>query len=240
MRNLKNACLCASVATTLVLASCTTGKQTTAHNTSRKPRFIDSLTLAGNSNSQVRTATGSNSYTSNTISGSNTKLRKYDPATTNVLQAKYADMLSSKPQNITNIALYSFIDEWYGVRYKMGGNDKSGIDCSAFVQRLYENVFGTNLVRTAFEQFNTCAMNCGKEDLKEGDLVFFYSYTYARTGRGRHRKMKVSGKRISHVGVYLANDRFVHASTSQGVMISSLKEEYWSQKYAGAGQVPRS
>lgn len=133
-------------------------------------------------------------------------------------------MLQVVPQAITNIALYSFIDEWYGVHYRLGGNDKSGIDCSAFVQRVYESVFCTNLFRTAREQFHMCKMEWDTDSLMEGDLVFF------RTTRS---------KRISHVGIYLANRRFVHASASQGVTISSLDDNYWLHRYAGAGQVPR-
>jgi lipoprotein Spr len=62
------------------------------------------------------------------------------------------------------------------------------------------------------------------DSLKEGDLVFF----------------KTRGRSISHVGIYLMNNFFVHASSSQGVIISSLNDEYWSRKYAGAGKVPNS
>ena len=128
-------------------------------------------------------------------------------------QLKYAGILCSIPQALTNIALYKFIDDWYGVDYRMGGNDKNGIDCSAFAQRLYQEVFGLSLVRTALEQFNYVTIIRDIDKLKEGDLVFFH----------------VHSKHITHVGVYLMNRFFVHASSSQGVVISSLNDAYWSK-----------
>lgn len=141
----------------------------------------------------------------------------------NMLQQKYAGLLGVVPDAIGNFPLYSFIEEWYGVRYRLGGNDKHGIDCSAFVQRLYENVFCTSLVRTAMEQFSACRMVFNTDSLKEGDLVFFRR-----------------GSRISHVGIYLVNNFFVHASSSRGVMISSLGDDYWQRLYAGAGKIPEA
>ena len=71
------------------------------------------------------------------------------------------------------------------------------------------------------EQFKSCKLVYDKDKLKEGDLVFF----------------KIRSKRISHVGIYLANNFFVHASASQGVMISNLTEGYWQRFFAGAGKI---
>lgn len=139
------------------------------------------------------------------------------------LLQKYSTMLGLVPKAMSNYLLYQFIDEWYGVKYSYGGEDKSGIDCSAFVQKLYEQVFGTELVRTSREQFHSCKMIWDIDNLIEGDLVFF----------------KTRGKRISHVGIYLANNFFVHASSSSGVMISNLTDSYWSKRYAGAGKIPK-
>lgn len=249
MRLLKTACTCASFTALTILASCSSSQQA-SYSWRGKPKFIDSMTLGGNGNNKLSTTSPENTYRfekqpdhyaygKDNSAAETQRAKQYDPSIANVLQLKYADLLSVVPAAITNIPLYGFIDEWYGVRYRFGGNDKSGIDCSAFVQRLYEEVFATNLLRTAVEQFSLCKMTDEACELQEGDLVFFYSYTYGRKGKGRNRKTYIKGKRISHVGVYLANDRFVHASTSQGVTISSLKENYWSGKFAGAGQVPR-
>ena len=106
----------------------------------------------------------------------------------------------------------------------MGGCDASGIDCSGFAQKLYADVYGIDLLRTSAEQFHDCKRIKNTRDAQEGDLIFFI----------------IRGKRISHVGVYLANNFFVHASTSSGVMISNLNEEYWRKHYAGCGRVPHN
>lgn len=220
MNKLKTACVNACLAASLVLLGCSNSKQLHGPSLSRNsnPRFLDDISLAGNNNKV-------NISTIIDQSKKQTKGKPYNPANNNILQMKYAEMLQVVPQAITNMALYSFIDEWYGVQYRLGGSDKSGIDCSAFVQRVYESVFGMNLFRTATEQFRMCRMEWNIDSLEEGDLVFF------RTTRG---------KRISHVGIYLTNRHFVHASASQGVTISSLDENYWTYHYAGAGQIPKN
>lgn len=140
------------------------------------------------------------------------------------IQIKYASILGVFPQAIKNIALYSFVEDWYGVRYRLGGDSKSGIDCSAFARRLYENVFCVNLLRTALAQFSMCRFLKTTDSVQEGDLVFF----------------KTRGGHITHVGIYLMNDFFVHASSTRGVMISSLNDEYWGKRFAGVGIVDKN
>ncbi len=125
------------------------------------------------------------------------------------------------PQLLTNNSLYRFIDSWLGTPYRLGGTTHKGIDCSAFVQQLYANVFSTNLVRTAIEQFGMAKRLFDYDSLKEGDLVFF----------------RTVSSRISHVGVYITNNFFVHSCSSKGVTVSSLDEKYWSRTYAGAGRI---
>ncbi len=136
---------------------------------------------------------------------------------------KYAEMINLQPTEINNYSLYNFIDNWYGARYKYGGADKSGIDCSAFSQRLYEDIYGMDLERTARQQRRSCERIKQLADAKEGDLVFFHVRSF----------------RISHVGVYLANGYFVHASRSKGVVISSLDSKYWRRRLATCGRVPK-
>jgi lipoprotein Spr len=146
---------------------------------------------------------------------------KINPSEANVLSIKYAGLLGVPPQYVTNYPLYHFIDEWYGVDYRLGGTNMDGIDCSAFVQRLYSEVYGTNVLRTALEQFNNCNFERKVSQLKEGDLVFFHIHS-------RH---------ITHVGIYLMNNYFVHASCSQGVVISRLDDPYWDRYFAGGGKM---
>ncbi|HYD20520.1 MAG TPA: NlpC/P60 family protein [Flavipsychrobacter sp.] len=240
-------CLAAScIAASLFVVGCRNGQElalakgTPRNNTvkTQHPRFMDNVVVGGNATTNsVKTqipATVHTTTESTTVSNTNpcsipmperttTNFKYKESALTedNFLSSKYAMVLGILPTAITNYSLYHFIEDWYGTRYRMGGKDRSGIDCSAFVQKLYEDVFGTPVVRTALEQFNACQRVFNQSELKEGDLVFF----------------RIRGKRISHVGVYLANDYFVHASASQGVMISNLNEGYWSRFFAGAGKM---
>jgi cell wall-associated NlpC family hydrolase len=135
------------------------------------------------------------------------------------LQLKYAVPMDATVEMLTNITLLQVIDKWWGTKYCLGGNTDSCIDCSRFTQVLLQDVYNRTLPRTAQEQYDN-AEKVALEDLKEGDLVFF------NTG----------GKGITHVGVYLLNNKFVHASTSGGVMISDLNDTYWQPKYRGAGR----
>ncbi len=136
---------------------------------------------------------------------------------------KYAEVISVEPNEIANLPLYRFIDKWYGTRYKWGGNDMSGIDCSAFSKRLYNDVYGQEIQRTSREQHRSCVRIKDVETATEGDLIFFRMHRI----------------RVSHVGIYLANGFFVHSSRSHGVVISSLNDKYWSRRYAGCGRIEK-
>lgn len=133
------------------------------------------------------------------------------------VQIKYALLLDTELEQIQNVNLYSGIEQWMGTRYRLGGTTKSGIDCSALVQILYVTQFGANLPRTAREQYDA-TQRISRTDLKEGDLVFF------NTQGG-----------VSHVGMYLQNNKFVHASTN-GVTISDLFDTYWERRFIGVGR----
>ncbi len=110
-------------------------------------------------------------------------------------------------------ALYSQFKEWKSVRYKMGGLSKNGVDCSGFVYLTYLSKFGFKLPRTTKLQIDA-GRKISQNNLKAGDLVFFKTGLYKR-----------------HVGIYLEKRKFMHASTSKGVIISSLDDYYWSKKY---------
>ncbi|WP_409160029.1 bifunctional murein DD-endopeptidase/murein LD-carboxypeptidase [Pectobacterium sp. B2J-2] len=102
---------------------------------------------------------------------------------------------------------------WKGVRYRLGGDSRRGIDCSAFVQRTFREQFGMDLPRSTYEQ-QEMGQKIQRNKLRVGDLVLFRA---GSTGR--------------HVGIYLGNDQFVHASTSSGVIISKMTENYWNKRY---------
>ncbi|MBV9988545.1 MAG: C40 family peptidase [Chitinophagaceae bacterium] len=141
--------------------------------------------------------------------------------TANALQLKYAVVMDVTVEMLTNIPLLQAIDRWWGTKYCLGGITDSCTDCSGFTQNIMRDVYHQNLPRTAQEQFNL-AQKVELEDMKEGDLVFFNTS---------------SGKDITHVGLYLTNNKFVHASTSGGVTISDLNDTYWQPKFRGAGRI---
>lgn len=135
------------------------------------------------------------------------------------LQFKYAQLMNIDVEAVSNHELYSFIEEWYGTRYRYGGSTKAGIDCSAFAGALVNKVYGINSPRTARAQYSDCN-KIDRENLKEGDMVFFNT-------RGG----------VSHVGVYLGNGYFTHASVGNGVTISNLDETYYNKKFIGGGRI---
>jgi murein DD-endopeptidase / murein LD-carboxypeptidase len=180
------------------------------------PRFIDDIEIsaAGAATASSRISKNSQAQVVYAVSNSDNDIEK-----AGAIQLKFALLLDTEVEAVCNTKLFSLVDEWLGTRYRLGGTDKRGIDCSAFMQVLSMGVFGINLPRTAREQFNF-ANSIETADLKEGDLVFFST-----------------GGVISHVGFYLQNNKFVHASTSEGVMVSDLCDNYWAKKFSGAGRI---
>jgi lipoprotein Spr len=140
-----------------------------------------------------------------------------------LLQFKYAQILGQDIEQLPDSLLLQQIDPWLGVRYRNGGNTVAGIDCSAFTATILSSYRGIQLPRTSREQYRFCEQ-VNKSDLQVGDLLFF----------------RTRGRSISHVGIYLGNDKFVHASSSNGVMVSDRKESYFSARYVGAGRIPQS
>jgi NlpC/P60 family len=178
--------------------------------------FIDDIVIKpdGNPVSVKTTGTIAPQFINKQIIGFGSPLEMYS-----INQFKFAIQLDVPVETLTNTTLYNLIDEWWRTPYRLGGSTKKGIDCSAFVQTLMLGVFAVQMPRTAREQ-RSMTNKISSEELREGDLVFFNT-------RGG----------VSHVGVYLHNNKFVHASTSSGVMISDLNEDYWRRKFLVAGRI---
>lgn len=141
--------------------------------------------------------------------------RKYT-AKSDTKAAKAADAMS----NLKSKQLYRFITDWTGVKYRFGGLDKNGIDCSGFAFLLEKEIYGINLPRISRDQANAVRSK-DVSRLKEGDLLFF----------------SFGGRDVDHVGVYLNNGFFVHASTTRGVIVDDLTLPAYQRVLVKSGSV---
>ncbi len=105
--------------------------------------------------------------------------------------------------------------------YKYGGSTQNGIDCSAFTLQVFQSSLSIDLPRSAREQY-VVGEKISKEELQFGDLVFFNTRRASNPG---------------HVGIYLGENQFVHASRSLGVTVSSIDDTYYKKRYVGARRV---
>ena len=208
-------------AATSTAASNKVSKATTA--TKSSPEFIENISIKPEKQRSKQEATG-NPLVKQTGLEDTASIADHPELAvefSEMLQFKYAILLNVPVEEITNKYQIEYIESWYGVPYRLGGNDRKGVDCSAFSQSFIAALYGLNISRTSREQFADCK-RIKKDELEEGDLVFFYT-----------QKRKV----ISHVGVYLRNNKFVHASASSGVTISDLGDPYFAKRFVGAGRV---
>ena len=132
---------------------------------------------------------------------------------------KYEEIIGRKIDK-SDYPLYYFIDAWYGTPYCYGGANLKCTDCSGFVYNAYDLVYHHKIARNAEKQYED-ASDLSQSSLKQGDLVFF----------------KINSSNISHVGLYLTNGKFVHASTSKGVRIDDLNDKYYSKYFFRGGRV---
>ncbi|BEU87132.1 NlpC/P60 family protein [Selenomonas sp. TAMA-11512] len=140
------------------------------------------------------------------------------PATYSALLGKAMPEVSRGSNYITRRIVGDSM-QYLGVPYVFGGTTPSGFDCSGYVRYVFANA-GIYLPRMADEQYGV-GMPISTSEMVAGDLVFFSTYTYG----------------VSHVGIYLGDGKFIHASSSRGVTISSLYESYWTNAYVGARRI---
>ncbi len=212
----------------LLLAGCGTSKSTQSRSSSPTvkrtkpsvpgdPRFIDGISLNPGEEGPSNPSHPNTGWFGSPEARASGVYGNIENSTD--LHFKYAILLDQPVEYLTNLTLLQFIEDWYGTRYRFGGNTRQGVDCSGFTCNLSNSVFGKTLPRTAREQYDA-AQKIPSNYLQEGDLVFFNT-------RGG----------VSHVGIYLANNKFVHASTSSGVIISDLNETYYRKRFIGAGRL---
>ncbi|WP_158774630.1 C40 family peptidase [Cobetia sp. L2A1] len=140
------------------------------------------------------------------------KLKRYRQQAGNQQSAQDSQFASYSGPSIREVLMDEH-DQWAGTPYRLGGTNTGGIDCSALMQHVFSDGFGIELPRTTSEQAKR-GKRIDKSQLKPGDLVFFRP-----------------SRRYNHVGVYVGNGYFLHASTSRGVKLSRLDNVYWAQHY---------
>ena len=195
----------------------------TVPGTNKEVKFLDDISVESGPSSvntinggAVKASTGRQHSSANNYLNRSTSVEKASD-----LQLKYAVLLNTEVELLADNVLLGYVDEWYGTRYRYGGTNKSGIDCSAFVQAIYLSAFAISLPRTARDQYRQSRIISATE-MKTGDLVFFNT-----TGG------------ISHVGIYLQNNKFVHASTSYGVTVSDMFDPYYLKRFIGIGRIEK-
>ncbi|MDR0431647.1 MAG: C40 family peptidase [Tannerellaceae bacterium] len=137
---------------------------------------------------------------------------------------KLSDIFGFKVTYKDNLLLYTEAANWLNVKHKYGGNTKSEIDCSGLVVQIYDKVYKKRLKRSSADMLKNNCRKIRRKNLQEGDLVFF------RTTPG-------SKKVPNHVGIYLKDKYFIHASSSRGVKIDKVNSKYFDKYWITGGRV---
>lgn len=137
-------------------------------------------------------------------------------------QPKQAEVQTASPEEkLQEEKIQEEMEKYLGIRYKRGGNNTKGFDCSGFVKQIYSEVFGIDLPHQSSEQNKSSVLSkVSPDELKTGDLVFFSA--------GRN------SKGINHVGIYMADGRFIHSARTKGVVVSSLEDPHWKARLVSA------
>jgi murein DD-endopeptidase / murein LD-carboxypeptidase len=141
--------------------------------------------------------------------------------TTSEFYTKYSKKLGVELTGTEDKKFIEVIAGWMGTPYVYGGESKKGTDCSGMVQTIYKDLYNISLYRSAAEQVKDCD-RISKKNLRCRDLVFF----------------KIKSRKVSHVGIYIAKGKFIHAS-SKGVIVSDLKEAYYARYFCSGGRVKK-
>lgn len=137
--------------------------------------------------------------------------------------AKACSKLGVSAKGVKNQNLYIVSASWMGTRYKYGGMSRGGVDCSGLTSLIYKTVYKKDLPHNSAAILAECNKRVKKSELREGDLVFF----------------QTDGKRSktpNHVGIYLKENKFVHASSSKGVVVSNMTDNYYVSNFIAAGR----
>lgn len=122
--------------------------------------------------------------------------------------------IKTKPKEKNHRNLKKIVNSYIGVRYRYGGTNRRGMDCSGFVWRVFHDLGHKNFLRIPSSKMTKLGKSVRKRNIAVGDLVFF------------KRRM-----RVNHVGIYMGNNKFAHATTQRGVTYTSLDDEYFSKRF---------
>jgi lipoprotein Spr len=136
------------------------------------------------------------------------------------IHEQYAEWLGVSVRQIESKKLYQEFHSWMGVPHRDGGNNRSGIDCSGFVKHIFNEVYGIQTPRSA-QEMSDQVKQVKQAQLKEGDLVFF----------------SFGKRKIDHVGIYLHQHKFVHVSSSKGVIVSDLRDAWYASYLVKSGSI---
>ncbi len=188
------------------------------------------LVLSGCSSSH-KTASASSSRSKSQNTGSGKKKSTYtlrddrvEKPNSNKSLSSACSKLGVSQSKVSCAALYTVSASWLGTKYKYGGMSSDGVDCSGLTNIIIKKVYGKSLSRSSADIYENNVTKISKSKIKEGDLVFF------RTDGKR-------SKTPNHVGIYLNDDKFIHASTSKGVIVSDMTQQYYVTNYIGAGRL---
>jgi len=134
------------------------------------------------------------------------------------------DSLGLKKNRKDNFALYKEAALWLHIPHVDGGSSRNGTDCSFLVHNIYKIVYNKNIERNSAGILTRNCKRISKSKLKEGDLVFFNT-----SGKSKSN--------VNHVGIYLKDHKFLHASTSKGVIVSDLDDDYYQKAWICGGRV---
>ena len=149
---------------------------------------------------------------------------EYTPKAPDQKEQKQKVEASARELNKQGKALLKEAETWLGVPYLYGGNDRNGIDCSGFVLQVYLKALNVKLPRSSAEMSDFCTNKVKRDKLQPGDLVFF------DTSKARNGK-------VSHVGLYVGDGNMIHASTSKGVIVTSIDSNYYAGRLLSGGRV---
>ncbi|MBD8389962.1 C40 family peptidase [Dysgonomonas sp. BGC7] len=148
----------------------------------------------------------------------------YDPLQVADLSDRLGvELKNTDKEDDLNMPLYAEASLWLGVPYRYAGLSRKGLDCSGFTYLIYQKVYGIILPRSTSDLAKHKMHKVSKHNLRTGDLVFF------STSKNHNR--------INHVGIYLKDGFFIHASTSKGVIVSHINEDYYNRTWKKGGRI---